>query len=236
MDIQYSFSERELAAERSVADGTRERGRLFASASLPMALVAASALLALIIGVALPPPVVEGVLKEGGLVENATVVVYAFAMLAIWLVRDPHFDRASAVASTVVLTACVAREISLRRWIIEAGDGTFCCAVETSASLAVIVVLALALASAWLVRRHAAQVWRGLLRRRPVPTTLFAIFCATALSQFFDRLPALLSGQSLPVRSALVALSLEEILELIIPALVIVAAFQAGVRKPRAAV
>ena len=91
MDIQYSSrtSERELAAGRSAADVARERGGLFASTSLPMALVAASALLALIVGVALPLPVLEGVLKEGSLVENATVVVYAFAMLAIWFVRDP---------------------------------------------------------------------------------------------------------------------------------------------------
>lgn len=194
-----------------------------------MALVAASALVALVIGLTLPLPALEGLLKEGGFVENATVVVYAFAVLAIWRVRVPDFDRASAVAGAVVLTACVAREISLRRWILEAGEGSFCCAAEVSASLAVIVLAALAVATFYLVRRHAAQVWRDLLRLRPVAMTLFAIFLITALSQLFDRLPHFVTGLS--VRSTLVALSFEEIFELTIPVLVIVAALQAGTRR-----
>jgi hypothetical protein len=196
-----------------------------------MGIVAAGALLALIINVALPLAAVEILFAEGGLVENATVVAYALAMVAIWLPSSARFSRSSAVAGTIVLAACVAREISLRRWIIEAADGSFCCAHELSASLALIMVVALAAATLVLCRRHAAQVWRGLALRSPVPTTLFAIFCATALSQLFDRLPS----QSLPTSSALLALSLEETLELIIPMLVIMAALQSrlGTRTSR---
>jgi hypothetical protein len=199
----------------------------FLRIALPLALLLSTALLALVLGVAMPAPVVAALLNEGGLVETATVVVYAFAIVAIWFVRSPHFDRVSAVSSTVVLTACVAREISLRRWLIGVSDSSFCCASQVTAALGLIVLGALAAATAQLLRSHLADLWRGLRRKRPVAATLFALVCATAISQLFDRLPALYPGHTLPLRSALLALSFEETFEFLIPVLVIVAAFQA---------
>src|SRR5688572_33162367 len=103
MNIQHSAStsDHELAAGGTAANRAR-RSRLFASPSLPMALVAATALLALMIGVALPPLAVETLFEEGGFVENVTVIVYAFAIVAIGLARNPHFSRSSTAAGMIV--------------------------------------------------------------------------------------------------------------------------------------
>lgn len=182
-------------------------------------------------GWALPVEMVRELMRESGPVENATVVFYGIAIGSLWSIRNPLFGNAAALAGTVVMTACIAREVSLRRLLLEAGlvsDHAFFVA------LAGLLVLLVVFATGWLLVRYGMVVAKGLWRGRPAAVTLAVLGCTLMFSQILDQLPALARGSShaLSVRERLVALSLEEVLELMLPVLVILAAVQGAPRSP----
>ena len=181
-------------------------------------------------GWALPVEMVRELMRESGPVENATVVFYGIAIASLWAIRNPLFGNAAALAGTVVMTACIAREVSLRRLLLEAGlvsDHAF------FVGLAGLLVLLVVFATGWLLVRYGMVVARGGWRGRPVAVTLAVLGCTLVLSQIMDQLPALArgSGHALSERARLVALSLEEALELMLPVLVMLAAVQGAPRS-----
>ena len=182
-------------------------------------------------GWALPVEMVRELMRESGPVENATVVFFGIAIASLWAIRNPLVGNAAALAGTVVMTACIAREVSLRRLLLEAGlvsDHAFFVA------LAGLLVLLVVFATGWLLVRYGMVVAKGLWRGRPAAVTLAVLGCTLAFSQILDQLPAIARGSShaLSVRERLVALSLEEVLELMLPVLVILAAVQGAPRSP----
>ena len=183
----------------------------------------------------MPVEMVRELMRESGPVENATVVFYGIAIASLWAIRNPLFGNAAALAGTVVMTACIAREVSLRRLLLEAG------LVSDHAlfvGLAGLLVLLVVFATGWLLVRYGMVVARGWWRGRPVAVTLAVLGCTLVLSQIMDQLPALArgSGHALSERARLVAQSLEEALELMLPVLVMLAAVQGAPRSevPRA--
>jgi hypothetical protein len=182
-------------------------------------------------GWALPVEMVRELMRESGPVESATVVFYGIAIGSLWSIRNPLFGNAAALAGTVVMTACIAREVSLRRLLLEAGlvsDHAF------FVGLAGLLVLLVVFATGWLLVRYGMVFAKGLWRGRPVAVTLAVLGCTLVFSQIMDQLPALArgSGHALSVRARLVALSLEEVLELMLPVLVMLAAVQGAPRSP----
>jgi hypothetical protein len=181
-------------------------------------------------GWALPVEMVRELMRESGPIENATVVFYGIAIGSLWSIRNPLFGNAAAMAGTVVMTACIAREVSLRRLMLEAG------LVNNHAffvGLAVLLGLLLVFATGWLLVRYGMVVAKGRWRGRPVAVTLAVLGCTLVLSQIMDQLPALArgSGHALSERARLVALSVEEALELMLPVLVMLAAMQGAPRS-----
>ena len=176
-------------------------------------------------GWALPEEVVRELMRESGPIETATVVFYGIAIGSLWSIRNPLFGNAAALAGTVVMTACIAREVSLRRLLLEAGlvsDHAFFVA------LAGLLVLLVVFATGWLLVRYGIVVAKGLWRGRPAAVTLAVLGCILVFSQILDRG----SSHALSVRERLVALCLEEVLELMLPVLVILAAVQGARRSP----
>jgi hypothetical protein len=204
---------------------------LRASPRLALLAVLAASAGAVGAGWALPVEMVRELMRESGPVENATVLFYGIAIGSLWWIRNPLFGNAAALAGTVVMTACMAREVSLRRLLLEAGlvsDHAFFVA------LAGLLVLLVVFAAGWLLVRYRMVVAKGLWRGRPAAVTLAVLGCTLVFSQIMDRLPepARGSGHALSVRAQLVALSLEEVLELMLPVLVILAAVQGAPRAP----
>ncbi len=202
-----------------------------------LALVFISTLIAVASALWLPLPLLEALTIENGPIENGTVMLYGFAIAAVWMARNPAFGRTAATASTVILICCVARETSLRRWLIQAGETSFCCTREIVATLSAVLVLLLIASVAWLTVRYRAWLWHAIRRRNPSAATLLVLFCTLVGSQAMDKLPGMLqrAGISMAPSAQWVALSIEEILEMILPVLVVMAAWQArrSARSPR---
>jgi len=209
---------------------------LAVSAWLVPGLVVGAVLLAIVAALWFPPGKIDEFMRENGPVENATVVWYCVALIFVWLVAHPAFDRASATATSILLIACVAKEVSLRRWLLATAGydpGGFDAAAWPNL-VAVIFLVALLVAVAWLLWRYARTAVKELPPRRPFVLTLVAAFVYVAAAQVMEHVlktdRAL--GISLTIRDRACALSLEEVLEMMFPILIIIAMLQIGVRVP----
>jgi hypothetical protein len=184
----------------------------------------------------LPVEMLTHLMREGGPIENATAILYVIAAGAVFLVRSPAFGGLAKIASAFVLACCIAREVSVRRWLLDAPLGAYCCTpAQTYIILGVLLVL-LVVAGVWLVAGYTRPLYRAFWQGSPVAVTLVTMFGAAALSQVFDRLPKIavaLFGYAVTLRGRALALSLEEVLEMMLPALVVLAVLQArGRRSP----
>ena len=205
-----------------------------ASAAPVLALL--SMVLTLAVGVWLPVEMLTHVMREGGPIENATAIFYVAAAGAVFFVRDPAFGGLARTAAAFVLACCIAREVSIRRWLLDAPLGAYCCTTaQTYIILGVLLVL-LGVAGVWLVARYTRPLYRAFRDGSPVAVTLVTMFGCAALSQVFDSLPKITAGLfrfAISLRGRAVALSLEEVLEMVLPALVVLAVVQArGRRSP----
>jgi hypothetical protein len=154
----------------------------------------------IVLSIVLPAAAFTRLMDEGGPVENATAALYIVAIGAVWAARNVGFRTIDALASTLVLLACLSREISLRGRLANrlAPDGEGPLPFDVSSWALVLVVCA----AAWLVARHGAARVRGLARAEPLSITLLTLACCVLVSQLMDRSPRLtgawgyaLSGQ-----------------------------------------
>jgi len=76
-------------------------------------LLGLTCLLALLLWLALPAQTVISLMSEDGPVESATVVAYALAVVAIWLLRASTWP--TRLASSMVLLMFAAREMDMHR-------------------------------------------------------------------------------------------------------------------------
>ena len=207
--------------------------RLSESAWLSILVVLGGAVVAVIAALLWPQATIE-VMRENGPVENATVVLYVAGLVLVWMSRHPDFGKVSAAAASVLLFACVAREVSLRRQLLAAAG------YETSGSqlsawpnlLAAAVAVAVLPALLWLTWRYARSALDGLARRKPFALTLVVAFLCIAMAELFDHLLKVEAGDvgHAASRPHAVAFALEETLEMMFPVLLLLAARQTGVR------
>lgn len=189
-----------------------------------------SVLLTAAVAVWLPLEVVISLMREGGPVENATALLYLFAAGAVFLVRNPAFGGVAKTASAFVLLCCIAREVSVRRWLLDEPLGVYCCTpAQTRVILGVLLVL-LVISGVWLVTRYGRALLTAFSQRVPAAMALMTMLTCAVLSQMLDRVPKFLAaffGHAVSMRGRALALSLEEVLEMMLPALVILAVVQA---------
>ena len=198
------------------------------SAWLPVAIALAAVGVGLAVGSLAPMELVAKLMDEDGPVESGTAVVYALAIIAVWTVRRADFGRLAAAAISIVLLACIAREVSLRRHLNVLSDGG-CCLGDWTMSVLLLLFL---IAAIGLAAYYYRPLLNGLRERRPTAIAIVTIACCLAISQTMDRLPKLMEQIEvlLGPRARIVALSVEETLELAVPILIIGASLQA--RRP----
>ena len=203
------------------------------------ALVLVAAFMAILAPLLWRPETINDLMRENGPIENATVVWYVAAVVSIWLVDRGVVEKKSAAAASVILIVCVAKEISLRRQLLDAAGFSPEPFIFTAWPnlLAALLALALLASVAWLIWRYWRAVLTGVARREPFLFTLAMAFGCLVASQVMDYLLKLDGrlGWAMSLRSRAVIFSLEEVLEMMVPILIVIVALQLGVRRRRAA-
>jgi hypothetical protein len=199
-----------------------------------LVLAAVFALIALVVGLLTPAVMPPTFLEEGGPVETGTIFLYLAAVACIVMTRMPRLSRLDKLALCVVLLSLAAREADLHKAMFGISilksrfynrDGT---AEQILIALATLIPVLLSLA--WLVRRGARNWWNALVLRRASALTLLTFLAVIVLAKAFDRTPVTLVGvglmASVPVALSTMLQSFEEIFELLLPLLVMLAVIQ----------
>jgi len=193
--------------------------RLFAGSAAAPCVVLVFAAAAAWIGLRLPHAPV--LLEENGPIELGTMQLYLAAALCFLLVRVRALSRLDRSAICAVLLAFAAREAD---WHL----------APSGAEAAWAVFAASAAAAAWLAARAWSQrpalgLW---LRRCPEAATWLTFLVVVGTAVMLDQMPAPpATGATL---RAHVALSFEEVLELVLPVLALLAVLQARLGAGRA--
>jgi membrane-associated phospholipid phosphatase len=214
-----------LAASRVLMHGHAGAGALLGCTAL-----------AVWIGLRTPDLFPMHLMLEDGPVESGTVVLYLLAVGCVWASPRGVLGRIDKAALATVLLAFAAREAHLQgAWLdlgalsmrlVDAPDAM----ARIASTLGVVVPVALS--ACWLARRCRSG-WRtpGVLAHWRTPATTAGLFAlATALAQTLDRAPGALVDWGVvayvPPSTATVMRCVEEMLELLLPALAILALLQ----------
>jgi hypothetical protein len=213
------------------------RGLADRRAALVLALAAAA--LAVVLGLATAGAGAERLLEEGGPVETATFYLYLAAVAVLAAVRLPSLPGLEKAAVSLLLVAFAAREadlhVSLFGTSILKASFYHRHATPGQIVLALAILVPVALSFVLLLRRHGPR-WLSAPSRWPAPVVTVTTFLALmVISKSFDRLPAVLVElrviDAMPTAVRSVLLALEEVLELALPLLAMVAVMQG--RQPR---
>lgn len=214
------------------------RGLACAAYGVPLLAMAVALLASLWLDVT----ALQALMNEGGPVENATVVVYGSAVLALALGLRLRGDWGSRLATMALVAAMGAREMDLHK----AGGEKSILKVsyylgdipwqhKLAALLAVLPVL---VSLGYLVARHWRAGWQLARRRGPLTVTALVFVATLVLSKLLDRSASVLPedlGIVLPVFWVSLLLSMEELLELALPAVILVGVAQQRVQAWAAA-
>lgn len=175
------------------------------------------AVAALAVGFAMPQALATDLVREGGPVETGTVVLYLLAIAGVLATQRASLSMADKTALGIVLLALAGREADL---LDLSTVGTFAVAVP------------LALSAGWLVLQYGAG-WRQATARpqwRTPAATVLMFMAVAAFVGILDQTPAALGELGmharLPALVWLVMQSTEEILELALPVLAMLALIQ----------
>ena len=197
-------------------------------------LVAAIVGVAVLLGASVSTLVPPDVLEEGGQVEAATIWFYLVASATVLLAAPPAMNRLDKAAIALLLLACAAREADLHVALFQVSilKSSFYLRHGTPGQIAVAlcIVLPVLLSLLLLLRRHGA-LWLAAPSRWRAPVVTVMTFAVLMLvSKVFDRLPALMVEhrilEAVPPLTRNVLLALEEVLELALPLLAILAVVQ----------
>lgn len=193
------------------------------------------ALVALGVGLNMPLLIRPEPLLEGGMVENGTLAFYLLAALLVLKMRPPAWSRRDASALIIVLLALAANEAGLHVAlfgisILKARFYSVGTLWQITAALAVLAPIAIA--AAWLLRRS-HRVWRSALARRrwrAAARTAASFVVAVVTIRMLEQTPAALVDagvlREVPIALHYLLWSLEEILELALPLLALLALVQ----------
>jgi hypothetical protein len=199
------------------------------SARLPVYFAVAVALCAAVIGLATPGFIPAAFLEENGPVETATIYFYLAAAACVLLMRLPSASIADKAALGIVLLACAAREADLHKELFGISilkSRFFLQATPWQMAVALSILLPIVAAVAFLIVRHRAS-WRVRPSRwTPAVTAAATFFALMVASKIFDRTPDSFPGMSTVFLFLLQ--SEEEVLEMALPQVVLLATFQAA--------
>jgi membrane-associated phospholipid phosphatase len=189
--------------------------------------VIACAAAALAIGLAMPQRMAAGLVQEGGPVETGTVVLYLLAIVGVLATQGAALGAADKTALGIVL-------LSLAAWEIDLPELGFGGRYRTFA-----IALPLAFASAWLVLQFGVnwRRFRGTPRWRTPALTVMTFVGVALLVGVLEITPVALS--ELGMRNRLPAIvwqamvGLEELLEMLMPALAMLALLQIWLGRER---
>lgn len=197
---------------------------------------------ALVLWLVLPHDQVSALVEEGGPIEQPTVWLYVLAALAAWYLHSPSDDARTTLAVSGLLLAFGARELDLHK----AWNGAsmlrasfFGGEAPLDVKLAALFVLLLvARWAGYLLLRHALRIFRGVARRDPVATSVAVFLAALMLATLLDRSASVLAvrfdvqvGESVEV----LLRTLEEVVELALPLIALLALCQRKYLRPLAA-
>jgi membrane-associated phospholipid phosphatase len=187
-----------------------------AGPSLVLVFIFAAAL----IGLNTPEPIGPAVLEESGPVEKSTILLYLAAALCLLTVRVAPLSRLDRTALCMVLLAFAAREADWHlahpdRWLL--------------VSFAPLAAAGLWLAKRTWSARYAMQSW---CRWRPEAITLLTFAAVIGTAIVLDQIPVPVADQAAfaerpPDFYRYLVLSFEEVLELALPVLALLAILQA---------
>ena len=187
----------------------------------------------------LPPAFLE----EHGPVEVMTIWLYLVTVPVLLLADAPGLRWADRLALVVVMLSFAAREADLHKALFGMSmlKARFYTSFASPAQIAIslAVLLQVAGAAAWLIARHGAR-WRSSVSNWSASDVSVATFVVTMIAaKCFDRLPETLIDirlvSELPGAIRQLMLGVEEILELALPLLAMLAMAQAT-GKPRSRV
>jgi hypothetical protein len=164
---------------------------------------------------------------EDGPVETLQALLLFALAAGVWFFRRRGEGVLTTCSLTILLFAMGARELEWHKaW---AGGNMLKLrfylgpATPGAKLLAAIVVLLLAIAAIYLLQRHLRGMWVGLRERQPLAITAATFFVMLVLSRIVDKSYV---GYA-PIPSIVAAkLIIEEMLELALPLLVLLGAFQ----------
>lgn len=192
--------------------------------------------LAVLIGLGMPALVPTAFVEEGGPVETGTILLYAVAALAVAFVRLPALSGIDKLCAIVVLVAFAAREADLHVALFGFSilKARFYSTVGSAdqITVAVLVLALIALAALLLMKRHGRR-WLTSPANWSAPDATVIVFMFVLLvAKSMDKLPGTLEylgrASLLSSQVLLLMLSVEEILEFLLPGLVLLAIMQTG--------
>ncbi|MDP3820985.1 MAG: hypothetical protein Q8R33_05850 [Burkholderiales bacterium] len=201
----------------------------FVSLWLPVVTIVAATLA----WAALPANSLAEFVAEGGPVENATAVLYGFAVAAVVVAAWPGSGWKTPAALVIGSAGLVARELDLHR--TAANDSVLRVSfyyghAPLQTKLVALAVIGLfLLAAGYLTVRHAGPLLRALKHARPVAVTVLVFFLTGIAAKAFDRGVGMLVEDFRVVLSTPVAVwaqTIEETLEACLPMLIMLGAYQ----------
>lgn len=201
---------------------------------LAVGLSLACAAIAVLVGIGTPALLPIAFLEEGGPVEQLTVYLYVLAALAVALTHPPSLTPLDKAAIGLLLLAFAAREADLHTALFGKSilKASFYHRHATPGQIvvALLILLPVALSLVQLLKRHGSR-WLSPPASWQAPlVTVMTLVVLLAVSKVFDRLPAVMVEirlvDTMPAAGRNVLLALEEILELTMPLLALLAVVQ----------
>ncbi len=192
----------------------------------------------MLLGLGMSSVVPADFMAEDGPVEAATAWLFLVAFATVLLTRLPALAALDKAAIGLLLLAFAAREADLHASLFQVSilKASFYLRHGTPGQIAVAVgiLVPVLLSFLLLLRRHGAR-WFAAPSRWRAPIVTVATFAVLMLvAKAFDRLPAVIVDlgilDAVPERVRHVLLALEEVLELALPLLAILAVVQGRLR------
>jgi hypothetical protein len=207
---------------------------------LAFSLPAAAAVIACVLWILLPPAQIHQLMVEGGSIENWTLFAYGAAIVATCLCLHLAENKVAAGALLLILVFLGAREMDLHLSVTGTSilrlsfylAGAF--TLQKAAALAILALFVACLLCVWL--RHGVSLNRDFRAASPGAVAAVAFGVTAAVAKLLDRTVSVLKQDfGLPVTDAASALvvSVEEMLELALPLIVMMAAAQFALARRR---
>lgn len=178
-------------------------------------------------------------MREGGIVENVTILAYYLALASLWLFPPRALSRFAIGAVSLLLVAAAARELDLHK----AAFGMsilktnfyrhYASGPQIAAALLTLVPILGAMA--YLALRYGRPLIRAARAGQPAATTVAGMLVFLVLLKIMDSAIGLIGerlsapgeiwGYTTP--AGLITMAMEESLELALPLLVVIAVIQA---------